>query len=226
MAAYARWAPFYDHVFGVVTTFGRRTAVAAINDLPAGRVLELGVGTGISLPLYRRDHRIVGIDLSPEMLARAERRVDRLGLDNVEALIEMDATRLAMPDASFDIAAVMFVMTVVPDPARVLAELARVVRPGGKVVLVNHFSAERGPRAVVERWLDLFAASLGWNRRIPDRERARPQRAQADRGAAGVALRPLHPARVRAPLRPAITHPADSRSASSSLWWAPISALT
>ena len=163
VAAYARWAPVYDQVFGVITTSGRRAAVAALNELPPGRILELGVGTGISLPAYDRAHRVVGIDLSPDMLARAETRVARRRLDHVEALHEMDAARLTLPEQSFDAAVAMFVMSVVPEPKRVLAELVRVVRPGGRVVLVNHFSAEKGPRALVERWLSRFAGALGWH---------------------------------------------------------------
>ena len=94
VAAYARWAPIYDPIFGVATGIGRKAAISTLNDLPAGRVLEVGVGTGISLPLYKRGHRIVGIDLSPDMLVRARKRVERRGLANVEALHVMDAAKL------------------------------------------------------------------------------------------------------------------------------------
>lgn len=162
VAAYARWAPIYDPIFGFATGIARKAAVSTLNDLPAGRVLEVGVGTGISLPLYKRRHRIVGIDLSPDMLERAETRVARRGLGNVEALHEMDAAELLFADASFDVAVAMFVMTVVPDPHRVLAEMARVVRPGGNVVLVNHFSVDKGPRAAIERSLSRYSGALGW----------------------------------------------------------------
>lgn len=161
--AYARWAPIYDPVFGLATGLGRKAAVSTLNGLPAGRVLEVGVGTGIALPHYRRDHRIVGIDLSPDMLRRADRRVARLGLANVEELHEMDAAELSFADASFDVAVAMFVMTVVPDHQRVLAEIVRVVRPGGHVVLVNHFSVDKGPRAAIERSLSRYSATLGWH---------------------------------------------------------------
>jgi phosphatidylethanolamine/phosphatidyl-N-methylethanolamine N-methyltransferase len=163
VAAYARWAPIYDPVFGFATGIGRKTAVSTLNDLPEGRLLEVGVGTGISLPLYKRRHRIVGLDLSPDMLERAEKRVARLGLANVEALHEMDAADLSFADASFDIAVAMFVMTVVPDPQQVLAEIVRVVRPGGHVVLVNHFSVDKGPRAAIERSLSRYSGALGWH---------------------------------------------------------------
>lgn len=163
VAAYARWAPVYDPIFGVATGIGRKATISTLNDLPDGRILEVGVGTGISLPLYKRRHRIVGIDLSPDMLARAETRVKRRHLSNVEALHEMDAANLAFDDASFDIAVAMFVMTVVPNPARVLAEAVRVVRPGGHVVLCNHFSVDKGPRAAIERSLSKYSRALGWN---------------------------------------------------------------
>lgn len=163
VAAYARWAPIYDPIFGFITGRAIRATMAAVNAIPSSHVLEVGVGTGIALPFYKPDHRITGIDLSPDMLARAKRRVDEKHLDNVDELVEMDAAHLAFPDGSFDVAVAMFVMTVVPDAAAVLGEMARVVRPGGRVVIVNHFSATGGMRAAIERWLSRFATSLGWH---------------------------------------------------------------
>lgn len=163
VAAYARWAPVYDPIFGVITARAIRATMREVNALPAGDVLEVGVGTGIALPHYKRDHRITGFDLSPDMLARAGKRVAETNLDNVVALLEMDAANQTFGDASFDVAVAMFVMTVVPDPQRVLAEMARVVRPGGRIVVVNHFSAETGARAAIEKWLSRFSSSLGWN---------------------------------------------------------------
>lgn len=175
VAAYARWAPVYDPIFGAATGIGRKATVKTLNEFPAGRILEVGVGTGISLPLYKRSHRLVGVDLSPDMLARAERRVARHGLSHVEAIHEMDAASLSFDDASFDAAVAMYVMTVVPDPDRVLAEIVRVVRPGGHVVLVNHFSVEKGPRAAIERSLTRYSGALGWNPEFPiDRVLGRP----------------------------------------------------
>jgi phosphatidylethanolamine/phosphatidyl-N-methylethanolamine N-methyltransferase len=170
VAAYARWAPIYDPIFGVATGIGRRAAVSTLNELPDGRILEVGVGTGISLPLYKGGHRLAGIDLSPDMLARAEKRVARRGLGNVDELHEMDAANLRFKDASFDAAVAMFVMTVVPNPARVLAEIVRVVRPGGHVILVNHFSAEKGARAAIERSLSRYSGTLGWRPEFPIEE--------------------------------------------------------
>ncbi len=167
VAAYARWAPVYDPVFGVITNSAINKTVAVLNTLPPGRILEIGVGTGLALPRYKRDHRITGIDLSTDMLERARKRVAGQALANIEKLVEMDATHLDFADASFDAAVAMFLITVVPDPAAVLAEAARVVKPGGRIVLANHFSAEHGPRAAFERWLSRFSASLGWNPEFP-----------------------------------------------------------
>jgi len=176
VAAYARWAPIYDPIFGAFTRRPARAAIAEINRLPPGRVIELGVGTGLSLPQFDRRHRIVGVDLSPDMLVRAEKRVAAEALSNIEALLEMDAGHLRFADASFDAALAMFVITVVPDPERVLSEMIRVVRPGGRLVLVNHFSVDRGPRAFIERWLSRFSAKLGWRPNFPiERVLGRPQ---------------------------------------------------
>jgi phosphatidylethanolamine/phosphatidyl-N-methylethanolamine N-methyltransferase len=161
--AYRRWASFYDASFGGVSAWARRAGASAVNALPGRHVLEVGVGTGLALPRYATDRRVTGIDLSPEMLARARRRVAALGLSNVEALMEMDAEATGFPDASFDIAAAMFVASVVPHPRRLLAELRRVVRPGGHILFVNHFAAERGLRWWVERALAPASRALGWH---------------------------------------------------------------
>jgi phosphatidylethanolamine/phosphatidyl-N-methylethanolamine N-methyltransferase len=162
-AAYRRWARIYDGAFGIVSGPARRHAIAALNALPDGRVLEVGVGTGLALPHYRRGLRVVGIDLSPEMLALARLRVERDRLDQVEALLEMDAEAMALPDASFDAAVAMFVASVVPDPRRMMAEIRRVVRPGGMIVLVNHFLAPPGIRRGIERAMAPFSRALGWH---------------------------------------------------------------
>ena len=167
VAANARWAPFYDWSFGAFTRRPRREAVREMNALPPSRIVELGVGTGISLPLYDQKHCITGVDLSRDMLDRARKRVAEDGLSHVEALHEMDAGALAFADGAFDAAMAMFVITVVPHPDQVLAELVRVVRPGGRVVLVNHFSVDKGPRAFAERHLSRFSSKLGWRPDFP-----------------------------------------------------------
>ena len=175
VAAYARWAPVYDAIFGVITHSAINRTMRVLNALPPGRILEIGVGTGLALPRYKPEHRVTGVDLSPDMLARARARVQRDRLANVEQLTEADATRLAFADGSFDAAVAMFLITVVPDPVAVLGEAVRVVKPGGRIVLANHFSAESGPRAAFEKWLARFSAALGWNPEFPvDRVLGRP----------------------------------------------------
>ncbi|MBL8566720.1 MAG: class I SAM-dependent methyltransferase [Hyphomicrobiaceae bacterium] len=159
--AYRRWAPVYDHTFGFVAAQGRRHVVQQINKL-SGRVLEVGVGTGLSLPAYKPSLEIVGIDLSPDMLEKARERVAEDGLSNVTGLHEMDAGDLSFPDGAFDVVVAMFVMTVVPDPERVMRELTRVTKPGGQVLLVNHFSQEEGIRGWMERRMAPFADKIGW----------------------------------------------------------------
>lgn len=161
--AYKRWAPIYDHTFGRISTEGRKHAAEVINaSLERGRVLEVGVGTGLALADYGRHLEIVGIDLSPDMLDKARERVTAERLDHVSGLHEMDAADLQFPDNSFDIVTAMFVMTVVPEPERVMRELARVAKPGGEVVLVNHFSQAEGVRGWVERRMAPFAEIIGW----------------------------------------------------------------
>lgn len=164
--AYARWAPVYDLVFGSVFERGRKAAIAAVEKV-GGRVLEVGVGTGISLPDYRRTNRIVGIDISAPMLRKAQERVATHGLDNVEVLSVMDAAKLALPDASFDVVVAQYVITAVPDPEGTLDEFARVVKPGGEIILVNHIGAETGPRKLFEAAFAPIARKLGWRPEFP-----------------------------------------------------------
>lgn len=161
--AYRRWAGIYDHSFGSVSAIARRRAVAAVNRLPGERVLEMGVGTGLALPAYDRSKRVTGIDLSAEMLAKARARVERLQLPHVDGPFEMDAEATSFPDASFDLAVAMFVASVVPNPRRLMAEMRRVVRPGGRLLFCNHFAAERGPRWWAERALAPASRALGWH---------------------------------------------------------------
>ena len=159
--AYARWAPVYDFSFGKIADAGRTIAVDTINRRQ-GNVLEVGVGTGISLPRYRPHLDVTGIDLSPEMLNKARERVTKLGLKNIRQIREMDAQELEFEDASFDTVVAMYVLTVVPEPAKVMAELERVCRPGGQILLINHFSQEHGVRGLVEKAMAPFAERLGW----------------------------------------------------------------
>jgi phosphatidylethanolamine/phosphatidyl-N-methylethanolamine N-methyltransferase len=165
-AAYRRYARIYDMVFGAVLQPGRKAVLDALELKPGDRVLEVGVGTGISLPLYPRDVRITGIDISREMLERATARVARARLANVEALLEMDAETMSFPDASFDKVVAMYVVSVVPRPAKLLEELHRVCRPDGEIFLVNHFSSENRVMGALERMLGSVSSQIGFDPQV------------------------------------------------------------
>jgi phosphatidylethanolamine/phosphatidyl-N-methylethanolamine N-methyltransferase len=160
--AYKRYAGMYDVVFGAAMNPGRKLAVATANKRPKQRVLEVGVGTGLALPLYRRDITVVGIDVSPEMLERARDKVDERGLRNVEALLEMDAENLTFPDQSFDTVIAMYVASVVPHPERLMSEMRRVCKPDGDILIVNHFTSDGGPLRAVEFLINPLSKTLGW----------------------------------------------------------------
>jgi phosphatidylethanolamine/phosphatidyl-N-methylethanolamine N-methyltransferase len=164
--AYARWAPVYDLVFGSVFERGRAAAIAAA-ERAGGRVLEVGVGTGISLPEYKRTTQLCGVDISAPMLQKAEERVRELGLTNVEGLFLMDAEKLEFPDASFDVVMAQYVVTTVPNPEATLDEFARVLKPGGQIILVSRVGAELGLRKSLEKWFAPAARKLGWRTEFP-----------------------------------------------------------
>src|SRR5262252_10796596 len=149
--AYARWAPVYDLVFGAVFERGRHAAIAAAERI-GGRILEVGVGTGISLPDYAHTNRVYGVDISEPMLRKARNRVEEFGLGHVEDLAVMDAQSLLFPDNSFDVVVAQYVVTAVPDPEAALDEFARVVRPGGEIILTSRVGAEAGVRRTLEHW--------------------------------------------------------------------------
>ncbi len=159
--AYARWAPVYDLVFGAVFERGRHAAVAAAERV-GGRILEVGIGTGISLSLYSKNCRLCGVDISAPMLRKAEERVAELGLSNVEGLWVMDAEHLSFADSSFDVVVAQYVITTVPNPEATLDEFARVLKPGGEIVLVSRVGAEAGLRRSLEHWFQPAARKLGW----------------------------------------------------------------
>jgi phosphatidylethanolamine/phosphatidyl-N-methylethanolamine N-methyltransferase len=159
--AYARWAPVYDLVFGAVFERGRYAAIAAAERI-GGRLLEVGVGTGMSLPLYSKKCRISGVDISEPMLRKAQERVSELGLSNVEGLWVMDAEHLSFPDNSFDVIVAQHVITTCPNPEAALDELARVLKPGGEIVLISRVGADAGLRRSLEHWFQPAARKLGW----------------------------------------------------------------
>ncbi len=159
---YRRLAPVYDLAFGRITRGGRRLAAQHVN-AQGGSVLEVGIGTGLALEYYARHVRVTGIDLSAEMLAGAKARADRLGLRNVVGLHQMDARAVPLPDATFDHVAAMHIMSVVPEPAHVLDEMARLCRPGGSVLIAGHYANQARGWAGVERRLAPLADVLGWH---------------------------------------------------------------
>jgi phosphatidylethanolamine/phosphatidyl-N-methylethanolamine N-methyltransferase len=161
-AAYRRYAAVYDAVFGPVLQPGRKAVVQALGLRPGDRVLEVGVGTGLSLPLYPRDVRITGIDVSREMLEKARARLARRHMPNVEALLEMDAERMSFPDASFDKVVAMYVVSVVERPDRLLEELHRVCRPDGEIFLVNHVRSDNRVIGAMEKALAPLSDKLGF----------------------------------------------------------------
>jgi phosphatidylethanolamine/phosphatidyl-N-methylethanolamine N-methyltransferase len=164
--AYARWAPIYDLVFGQVFDRGRKASIAAAERI-GGRILEVGVGTGLSLPEYAWTNRLTGVDLSAPMLRKAKDRVAEHRLTNVDGLAVMDAQHLGFDDGVFDVVVAQYVITAVPDPEATLDEFVRVLRPGGEIILVNHLGAETGLRATLEGWFAPVARRLGWRPEFP-----------------------------------------------------------
>ena len=140
---------------------GRKATIAAAERI-GGRILDVGIGTGISLTDYAPANRIVGVDYCEPMLRKAHERVVEHKLAHVEAIAVMDAQRLGFADASFDAVVGQYVITTVPDPEAALDEFARVTRPGGEIILVNHLGAEAGPRRVFEQGFAPVARRLGW----------------------------------------------------------------
>ncbi len=158
---YDRWAPVYDLVFGAVFERGRDAAIAAAERV-GGRILEVGVGTGIALPQYSKNCTLCGIDISEQMLRKAHERVAEFGLTNVEGLWVMDAENLSFPDNSFDAVVAQYVVTTSPIPEATLVVFARVLKPGGEIILVSRVGAEAGLRRAVEHVLQPAVRKLGW----------------------------------------------------------------
>jgi phosphatidylethanolamine/phosphatidyl-N-methylethanolamine N-methyltransferase len=163
---YARWAPVYDLVFGTVFERARHAAIAATNRV-GGRILDVGVGTGICLPHYAPTTRVVGVDLSEPMLHKARKRVAEQALRHVECLEVMDAERLIFPEGSFDVVVAQYVVNTVPHPEIALDEFARVLKPGGEIILINRVSAEDGPRRTLEHLFMPLTQKLGWRSDFP-----------------------------------------------------------
>lgn len=161
--AYRRYAGSYDFYFGPVMQKGRRAAVKLMNCQPGEKILEVGVGTGLSLDLYPRFVEVTGVDISREMLSKARARKERLGLDHVVELLEMDAERMQFCDHSFDKVAAIYVASVVPQPIRLVNEMRRVCKPGGELFFLNHFRSKNPVIGGIERLLAPLSRLLGFH---------------------------------------------------------------
>ncbi len=153
-SAYRRYAPIYNFIFGRIVNEGRRRAIDVLPQRPGDHILEVGVGTGISLGFYDRQVDVTGIDVSPEMLERARKKYPKTRFPNIRELVEMDAQDLKFPDNTFDGVVAMYVASVVPDPKEMMREMFRVSKPGAPILVVNHFASSRKALRMVE---DRFA---------------------------------------------------------------------
>jgi phosphatidylethanolamine/phosphatidyl-N-methylethanolamine N-methyltransferase len=158
---YEKLATVYDFTFGPVLHPGRVDAIERMGIRPGDRVLEVGVGTGINAALYPRDCSVTGVDLSSPMLEKARERVARKGVRNVR-LLQMDAANLKFGDDTFDIVYAPYVISVVPDPVAVTREMCRVCRPGGRIVILNHFRSRNALMASIERMISPFTVHIGF----------------------------------------------------------------
>lgn len=186
--AYDRLARVYDVFFGAILQPGRVRAVRSIVSRPGLRVLELGIGTGLTAPLYSRDWSVTGVDLSPGMLQQARKRIAELGLEHCVRLVLADGARLPFDDESFDVVLVPYVMSVVPDPIGVGVELRRVCRQSGQIILLNHFLSQDSLGAKLERWISPLTTRIGFRTDL-----------SLQWLLAGAGLRPTHVSSVNTP---------------------------
>ena len=160
--AYAILSPVYDFLFDKIFYPGRVAAIDLLEIQPGNRVLEVGVGTGLNLPLYSRDCNVTGIDISKEMLRKAEERVLTLGMVNTKLMV-MDGSKLDFPDDSFDRVIATYVISAVPDPVKTLLEMRRVCKPSGHLVILNHFKSENPVIGMFEKLLAPVCTKIGFN---------------------------------------------------------------
>ena len=164
--AYELYAPVYDFIFDWVFAPGRNAAIQHLGVKPNEMVLEVGIGTGLNLPLYPASCRLTGIDLSADMLDKAVERAQKLAMPNA-ALKVMDATSMDFAENEFDKAVATYTISAVPDPVAVLREMRRVVKPGGTLVILNHFRSDRRFLGFVEDLMAPVCTRLGWKSNLP-----------------------------------------------------------
>ncbi len=164
--AYALYSPIYDLLFDWIFHPGRVAAVKLLDIQPDERILEVGIGTGLNLPLYPPRCRLIGIDLSDKMLEKAQAKIEELSLDNVTLKV-MDAAAMAFGDNEFDRALATYVISAVPDPLGVLREMRRVVKPGGTIVILNHFRSASRLAGALEDLVSPLCTRLGWKSNLP-----------------------------------------------------------
>lgn len=165
--AYRRYARYYDLVFGAIFHPGRNIAIEHLHCKAGDRILEVGVGTGLSLSIYPQDVSVVGIDLSSDMLERARGRVSHAKLSQVESLEQMDAQQMTFADNSFDKVVAMYVASVVPDCAKLVDEIRRVCKPGGEIVFLNHFQNKNRLIRNAEAVIQPLAKYIGFHPDFP-----------------------------------------------------------
>ena len=158
---YAELAPLYDKVFGKIFYNRLEHVIENLGIPPGAKVLEVGAGTGTSFPAYPAHCKITGVDLAPDMLARARQKIQENCWSHIEVM-EMNALDLKFPDNTFDYVMAFHVVTVVPDPVRMVAEAKRVCKPGGRIVIVNHFTSEVPVIGSLTQALDPITRWLGW----------------------------------------------------------------
>jgi phosphatidylethanolamine/phosphatidyl-N-methylethanolamine N-methyltransferase len=158
---YENIAWFYDLTFGPALHPGRVDAIRRMGIKPGDRLLEVGVGTGINAALYPPECYVTGVDFSSSMLEKARARILNKGVRNVR-LLQMDAANLRFADDTFDIVYAPYVISVVPDPVAVTREMYRVCRPGGRIVILNHFRSKSRVGAWLERMIAPFTLYLGF----------------------------------------------------------------
>ncbi len=164
--AYGLYSPIYDFVFNRIFRPGRMAAIQLLDIRPDEQILEVGIGTGLNLPLYPTRCRLTGIDISTKMLEKAQAKVEELALDNVTLKV-MDAAATDFADNEFDRALATYVISAVPDPLAVLREMRRVVKPDGAIVLLNHFRSASRLVGAFEDLVSPLCTRLGWKSNLP-----------------------------------------------------------